>query len=104
MLNVHGVTDVRQTEIHTAVPLVPEPTVFEVEMSIENIRRYISPGIDQILAEFIKVVSRAIRSEIRKHSNCIWIKEELHEKWKESIRRVIKRIVDIREEYLLPTT
>jgi hypothetical protein len=25
LLNVHGVNDVRQTEIHTAEPLVPEP-------------------------------------------------------------------------------
>jgi hypothetical protein len=26
LLNVHGVNDVRQTEIHTAEPLVPEPS------------------------------------------------------------------------------
>jgi hypothetical protein len=25
LLNIHGVNDVRQTEIHTAEPLVPEP-------------------------------------------------------------------------------
>jgi len=36
LLNVHGVNDVRQTEIHTAEPLVPEPSAFELEMSIEN--------------------------------------------------------------------
>jgi hypothetical protein len=34
-LNVNGV-NVRQTEIHTAELLVPEPSAFEVEMSIEN--------------------------------------------------------------------
>jgi hypothetical protein len=34
LLNVHGVNDLRQTEIHTAEPLVPEPNVFEVEMAI----------------------------------------------------------------------
>jgi hypothetical protein len=28
LLNVHGVNDVRQTEIHTAEPLVPEPSSF----------------------------------------------------------------------------
>jgi len=28
LLNVHGVTDVRQTEIHTREPLVPEPSDF----------------------------------------------------------------------------
>jgi hypothetical protein len=31
-LNVHGVNDVRQMEIHTAQPLVPEPSAFEDEM------------------------------------------------------------------------
>jgi hypothetical protein len=30
LLNVHGVNDVRQTEIHTAEPLVPEPSAFDV--------------------------------------------------------------------------
>ena len=36
LLNVHGVNDVRQAEIHTAEPLVPEPSAFEVELAIEN--------------------------------------------------------------------
>jgi len=36
LLNVHGVDDVRQAEIHTAEPLVPEPSAFEVEMAIKN--------------------------------------------------------------------
>jgi hypothetical protein len=30
LLNVHGVNDVRQMEIHTVEPLVPEPSPFEV--------------------------------------------------------------------------
>jgi hypothetical protein len=29
-LNVHGVNEVRQAEIHTAEPLVHEPSVFEL--------------------------------------------------------------------------
>ena len=36
LLNVHGVNDVRQTEIHTAEPLVPDPTAFEFEIAIES--------------------------------------------------------------------
>jgi hypothetical protein len=39
LLNVYGDSDVRQTEIHTAEPLVPEPSVFEVEMAIEKLTR-----------------------------------------------------------------
>jgi hypothetical protein len=80
-LNVHGVNDVRRTEIHTAEPLVPEPSDSEVEMAIEKLRRHKSPGIDQIPAELIK----AIRSEIHKLINSIWNKEELPEQWKASI-------------------
>ena len=33
LLNVHGVNDVRQTEIHTAEPMVPEPSAFDNEMA-----------------------------------------------------------------------
>jgi len=36
-LNAHGVNDVRHTEIHTAEPLVPETSAFEVEMAIEKL-------------------------------------------------------------------
>jgi hypothetical protein len=32
-LNINGVNDVRQTEIHTAEPLVPEPSSSEVEIN-----------------------------------------------------------------------
>jgi hypothetical protein len=38
LLNVHGDSDVKQTEIHTAEPLVPEPSAFEVEMAIEKLK------------------------------------------------------------------
>jgi hypothetical protein len=37
LLNVHGVNDVRQTEIHTAEPSVPEPSSSEVEIVIEKV-------------------------------------------------------------------
>ena len=36
LLDVHGVNDVRQTEIHTAEPLVSELSAFEVESGIEE--------------------------------------------------------------------
>jgi hypothetical protein len=39
LLNVHGVNDVRQTEIHTAEPLVPEPSDSEVERATEKLKR-----------------------------------------------------------------
>ena len=36
ILNLHGVSDVRQAEIHTAELVVPEPSALEVELAIEN--------------------------------------------------------------------
>jgi len=45
--------DVRQTEIHTAEPLVPEPSTFEVELTIEKLKSHKFPGIGQIPAELI---------------------------------------------------
>jgi len=54
LLNVHGVSDVRQTEIHTAEPLVPESSAFEFDIAVEKLKRCKSPGSDQIPAELIK--------------------------------------------------
>jgi hypothetical protein len=47
-LKVHGVNDVGHTEIHTAEPLEPEPSAFEIELAIEKLKGQKSPGIDQI--------------------------------------------------------
>jgi len=75
VLNVHGVNDIRQIEIHTAEPLVPEPRAFEDEMAIEKLIRHKSPGIDQIPPEWIKAGGRKIHSEIYKLINSVWNKE-----------------------------
>jgi hypothetical protein len=80
-----GFSDVRQTEIQTAEPLVFEPSAVECEMAIEGLNRHKSPGIDQIPTEVITGGSRTIRSEIRKLINSIWNRKELPEEWKESI-------------------
>jgi hypothetical protein len=40
LLNVHGVNDVRQNEIHTTQPLVPKPSAFEVEMASKKLERH----------------------------------------------------------------
>jgi len=50
----HGVNNGRQTEIHTAEPLVPEPSAFEIELAIEKLKSHKLPGIEQIPAELIK--------------------------------------------------
>jgi len=83
-LHLDGFNDVRQTEIHTAEPPVPEPRAFEVELAIEKLKSHKSPGIDYIPAELIKEGGRIICSEIHKLIISIWNKEELPE-WKKSI-------------------
>jgi hypothetical protein len=85
ILNVHGVSDVRQAEIHTAELLVPEPSALEVELAIEKLKGHKSPGIDQIPVELIKAGGRTIRCAIHKLIISVWNKEELPEEWKESI-------------------
>jgi len=85
LLNIHGANDVRQTELHTAEPLVPEPNAFEVELVIKKLKSHKSPGIDYTPAELIKVGSRTIRCEIHKLVISVWNKKELPEEWKESI-------------------
>ena len=85
ILNVHAVNDVRQTEIHPAEPLVPEPSASESELAVEKLKSHKSPGVDQIPAECIKAGGKKICCEIHKLTISLWIKEELPQKWKESI-------------------
>ena len=86
LLNVHGAKEVRQAEIHTAEPLVPEPSAFLVELAIEKLRKKPQiTGVDQIPAELIKARGRKIRCAIHKLIISIWNKEELPEEWKELI-------------------
>ncbi|PNF20025.1 hypothetical protein B7P43_G05945 [Cryptotermes secundus] len=46
-LNVHRVSAVRQTEIHTDEPLIPDPNPFEFESAIANLKLVKSLGSDQ---------------------------------------------------------
>jgi hypothetical protein len=53
LLNVYGVSEVRQAEVHTAEPLVPKPSALEVELAIERLKSHKSPGNDQIPVKLI---------------------------------------------------
>jgi len=66
LFNVHGAKDVGQAEIHTAKPLVSEPSATEVELTMNKLKSHKSPGTDQIPAEPIKAGGRTICLEIRK--------------------------------------
>jgi hypothetical protein len=51
LLNVQPMGGIKQIEIKTANPFVPEPSISEVEVVIGKLKIYKSPGADQIPAE-----------------------------------------------------
>ena len=91
ILNIYGVNDVRQTEIYTAEPLVPEPSASAVDLAIEKLKSHISPGIDQIPAELIKFINLLFLFGIRR--NCL--RSGRSQSMYLSIRWVIKQTVVI---------
>jgi len=76
-------TDVGQADVHTAEPLVPDPSTSEFELAIDKLKSHKSPGTDQIPAELIKAGVRTICLEIHKLITSIWKKEKLPEEWKD---------------------
>jgi hypothetical protein len=64
-------------DTHTAEPLVPESSLVELEIGIEKLKSYKSPGTDHIPAELIKAGGETLYSEIHRLICSIWNKEEL---------------------------
>jgi hypothetical protein len=85
LLNMHNVSDVRQIEVHMAEPLVPGPSRLKAEIAITELKKYKSPGSDQIPAELIQAGGEMLLSEIHQVISSVWNKEELPDQWKESI-------------------
>jgi hypothetical protein len=73
---VEGFNDVRQTEIQTGEPHVPEPNTFEFKMATEKLKRHKSPGVDEILPELIKAGERTVCTQVHRLINSIWNKEK----------------------------
>jgi hypothetical protein len=71
--------------MHIINLVVPEPSSFEVEISVERLEGYKSPGTDQIPAELIQAVGNTLRSVIHELTNSVRNKEELPQQRKESI-------------------
>jgi hypothetical protein len=92
-------------EIRTAEPLVPGTSHLEAEIAIAKLRKYKSPGSDEILAEQIQAGGEILLPIIHKPINCISNKEELPDLWNEFLllyqfaRMLIKLTVIIIEEY-----
>jgi hypothetical protein len=75
--DVHGTGGVRQTEMHTAEPLVPEPSASEAEVAIGKLKTYKSSGVDQIRVELVQTGGKTLRSEIHELIRFVWNKEDL---------------------------
>jgi hypothetical protein len=84
LLNVHNVSEVRQIEVHTAAPLKPGPNRLEAEIATAKLKKYKSPGSDQIPTELIQLGGEKLLSAIHKLIS-VWNKKELPHKWKGSI-------------------
>jgi hypothetical protein len=65
-LIVPNISDVRPAEIHTAEPLVPGASHLEVQTAIAKLKRYKSPGSDQIPAELYQAGREILVSVIHK--------------------------------------
>jgi hypothetical protein len=57
--------------MHTAELLVPDPSVFEVEIAIAKFKNYNLQGSDQILAELIQAGGETLQHEIHELINSI---------------------------------
>jgi hypothetical protein len=112
VLNVHGVHDVREMDIHTAEPLVPEePSLVKVEIATGKFKSYKFSGTDQILAELFKV--GRVKHHVLRYTNLFvlyGIRRNCHSSGRyllyQFIKRVIRLIVIIIPEshsYQLPT-
>ena len=69
LLNIHGVNDIRQTELHAAEPKVPEPSAFGVELVIEKpeVTSHQLQGVEHFALRSINLL---ILFGIRR--NCLW--------------------------------
>jgi hypothetical protein len=85
LFNVHNVSDVSQIEVHMTESLAPGPSHLEVEIANARLKKYKSPGSDQISAELIQAGGKMLLSMIYKLVKSLWNNEELPDQWKESI-------------------
>jgi hypothetical protein len=67
LLNMHNTSDVRQIEVHTAEPLVLGPSSLEVEVATGKLKKYKSPGSDEIPAELIQAGGEMLLCDPQTH-------------------------------------
>ena len=73
------------SEIYTEEPDIPEPSLIEVELTIENLKKHKAPGVHHIPLQLIQAGGDKLCEEIHILTVLIWNKEELPQEWKETI-------------------
>jgi hypothetical protein len=68
--------------------------LWEVEIPIAKLKKYKSPGSDQIPAEMTQAEGEILLSAIHKLIHSVWNKEELPDQWKESSIVPVHKKVD----------
>jgi hypothetical protein len=81
VINVHGFHEVRQMVIETAELFVSENSLVELEIAIGNLKRYNSPGNDQIPGELITAGVK----HILRYTDLFFPHEITPQQWKEFI-------------------
>jgi hypothetical protein len=66
----------------TAEPLVPGPSRLDGQIAIAKLKKYESPGSDQIPAQLIQAGGETLLSVTHRLT---WNKEELPDQWKEYV-------------------
>jgi hypothetical protein len=77
LLNMRGFSTVSRWKYTRLSHWCLNSSLFEVEIAIAKLKKYKSPGSDQIPVELIQVVDEILWSEIHQLINFVWGKEEL---------------------------
>jgi hypothetical protein len=64
VVNVHGVHDIKNMDIHKAEPLMPEPSLVEVEIDIGKLKSFNYAVTGNIRTKLIKAGGETLYSEI----------------------------------------
>ena len=99
-LNVNQSTSHEGSEVY-----IPEPSLIEVELAIEKLKRHKATGVDHIPSELIQAGGGKLYEEIHELIVLIWNKEELLQEWKnpllfQFIRKAIEWTLIIIEKFL----
>jgi hypothetical protein len=85
LLKVHNVSDIGQIEIHSAELLVPGPSHLGLKLLLRSCKSVNRQVVIKFLQNFFKKEAKCY------YLRAVWNKEELPDRWKESIIIPIRR-------------